>query len=114
MCLSVAAAVQPVQREEFEFGVAGLKAEAILSRTVAVAAGGSYSPELGAASDLVRTFEWTVVVWEIEAVELVEEFDSVYAVDSRLGSETVPVELCDEHLAVVGPVGAGTRHSEIP
>ena len=69
---------------------------------------------LETASESVRTSEWTVVVGETEALELVEGFESVYAVDSRLGSETMPVELYDEHLAVVGPVGAGTRHSEIP
>ncbi len=115
LCLSVAAAVQPVQREEFEFGVAGLEAEAILSRTVAVAAGESYSPELGAASEFVRTSDWTVVVvGEIVALELAEVFESVYAVDSQLVSDTVLVELSDEHLAVVGLVDAGSRYSESP
>ena len=67
--MSVAAAGQPVQREESEFGVVGLEAEAVLSRTVAVAAGKSYSPELGAASEFVRTSDRTVVVvGEIVAV----------------------------------------------
>ena len=108
--MSLAAAVQPVHREEFEFGVAGLEAEAILSRTVAVAAGEIFLPELGTASEFVHILEQTVVA----IGEIAEWFESASAVDSQLESETEPVELCDEHLAVVGPVDAGIRHSESP
>ena len=115
LCLSVAAAVQPVQREEFEFGVVGLDAEAILSRTVAVAAGESRSPELGAASEFVRTSEQTVaVVGEIAVLEFAEVFVSVSALDSGSVSETEPVELCNEHLAAVGLVDVEIRHSGSP
>ena len=88
--------------------------EAILSRTV-VGVAGDHSPELGAASEFVRTSEQTVaVVGEIAVLEYAEVFVSVSAVDSRSVSETEPVELCDEHFVVVGPVGAVTRYSEIP
>ena len=90
LCQSVAATVQPVQREESGFGVAGLEAEAIQSRTVVVAAGESCSPELGAAS----------------------EFEHVLGY--QLESGTALVELSDEHLAVVGLAGAGSRHWESP
>ena len=127
---SVAAAVQPAQRAVSGFGVAGLEAEEILSRTVAVAAGENCSPALEAASEFERRLVETVVavvgaaafelalelelVEEIAALELVEVFASVSAVDSRLESETELVELCNEHPAAVDPVDAGNRHSEIP
>ena len=114
LCLSVVAAVQSVQRKESGFEVAGLDAEAILSRTVVAAAEENSLSELGAASDFVRMMEQTgVVVGVIRALELVAEIESVYAVDFRLVSETVPVELGDEHLVIACSVGAGTRYSEI-
>ena len=114
LCLSLPAAVWPVQREESEFGVAGQEVEAILSRTVAVAAEESCSPELETAFEFVRILEQTVVIGEIETLELAEGFESVYAADSRLVSDTVLVELSDGYLAVVDLVDAGSQHSESP
>ena len=90
LCSSVVATVQRVQQGESEFGVAGLEAEATLSRAVVVAAGESCSPELGVAS----------------------EFEHVLGY--QLESGTALVELSDKHLAVVGLTGAGSRHSESP
>ena len=58
--------------------------------------------------------EQTVVIGEIETLELVEGFESAYALDFHLESGTAPVELSDEHLATVGLVGAESRHSENP
>ena len=114
LCLTVVATVQPVQRQESGLEVVELDAGAILSRTVVVAAEESSLSELEAVSDFVRMMEQTVVVvGVIGALELVAEIESVYAVDFRLGSETVPVELGDEHLVIVCPVGAGTRYSAI-
>ena len=113
LCLSVVAAVQPVQRKESGLAVVGLDAGAILSRTVVVAAEENRLSEVGAASEFVRVMEQTVVVvGVIEALELVV-FESAYAVDFRSESETVLVGLGDEHLVIVCPVGAGSRYSEI-
>ena len=111
--LSVVENVQPVHRKESGFEVARLNAEAIQSRTVVAAAEESSSPELGAASEFVRMMERTVVVvGEIGALELVAGFESAYALDSQLRSEIELVELSDEHLVLVGPADAETRHSE--
>ena len=65
----------------------------------------------GLALELALELE---LVGEIAALELAEVFASVSAVDSRLESETEPVELCNEHPAAVDPVGVGSQHSEIP
>ncbi len=67
-----------------------MEAEATLRRAVVVAAGETVAPEL----------------------ELGSEF--AYALDSQLGSDIALVELYDEHLAVVCPADAGSRHSESP